>query len=332
MYFCSLAQTKILIMNKLLLLFFAIALSVGAEAQYNWEYGVMIGGANYLGDIGGKEQTRRDFVWDMHLNKTNIALSGYTRYKFSKRMAVLANLSYMQIGTADWNSENPARVARNLHFRNRMFELGARAELTLFYDNDVGGRGYYNPDFRFYVFGGLSVFRHNPQARVLDATSELFDPSTWHDLRPLTTEGQDEPYSAFGVAIPAGIGLYFTFDKVWRVGWELSWRTTFTDYLDDISRTYADPATLPNDLAQALASQTNEGVIANVNDPSSGSVFAHQYVEGFATKRGDPSNNDSFLTTQLSIGRVIKGRSQFYRKKYSWLRNRTGARKSRAKF
>lgn len=318
-------------MNRLLLLLLFSAGILTSQAQYNWEYGVMIGGANYLGDIGGQEQTRRDFVWDMHLNKTNVALGAYGRYKFSKRMAVLANFSYLQIGTSDWVSTNPARVARNLNFRNRMFELGARAELTLFYDNDVGGRGYYNPDFRFYVFGGLSVFHHNPQGRVMDATSEFFGPE-WHNLRPLRTEGQDEPYSALGVAIPAGFGLYFTFDKVWRIGWELSWRTTFTDYLDDLSGTYADPATLPNDLARALASQTNQGIISDINDPASGTVFSHQYVDGFVTKRGDPSNNDSFLTTQLTVGKVIRGRSQFYRKKYSWLRNRTGARKSRAKF
>jgi hypothetical protein len=318
-------------MNRLLLILLVSFLTFSARAQYNWEYGLLVGGANYLGDIGGQEQTRRDFVWDMHLHKTNIALGAYGRYKLSKRMAILANLSYMQLNTADSESLNPARVARNLNFRNRMFELGGRAEVTIFYDNDVGGKGYYNPDFRFYVFGGVSVFAHNPQAQVRNPESEFFG-DTWHNLRPMRTEGQNEEYGLLGLAIPAGMGLYFTFDKTWRVGWELSWRTTFTDYLDDVSSTYADPATLPSDLARALASQTNQAVIDAINDPSSGSVEAHQYVEGFSTKRGDPTNNDSFLTTQFSIGKVIRGRSQFYRKKYSWLRNRTGARKSRAKF
>ena len=243
----------------------------------------------------------------------------------------MANLSYLQIGTSDWVSTNPARVARNLSLRNRMLELGARAELTLFYDNDVSGRGYYNPDFRFYVFGGLSVYRHNPEGRVLNAESDLFSP-IWHNLRPLRTEGQTEEYSVFGLAIPAGMGLFFTFDKKWRVGWELSWRTTFTDYLDDISGTYGNPADLPSNLAREIASQSNAGVIARINDPNSGSVNDHRYVEGFSTKRGDPSNNDSYLTTQITVGRAIKGRSNFYKRKYSWLRSRAGARKSRAKF
>ncbi len=159
----------------------------------------------------------------------------------------------------------------------------------------------------------------------------------WYDLRPWQIEGEE--YGAFGVAIPAGIGLYFTFDKTWRFGWELSWRTTFTDYLDDISTDYLDPAEYyarlspeEADLASQFASQTYAALIDEIADPSSGSVNDHRYVENFSTKRGDPTHNDSYLTTQFTIGRVIRGRSEFYRKKYSWLKNRTGARKSRAKF
>lgn len=318
-------------MKKRILLAFCAVFALTSQAQYQWEYGLMLGGANYLGDIGGKEQTRRDFIWDMHLNQTNIAIGAYGRYKLSKRMAIFASFNYMQINDTDAETTNPARRARNLNFRNRMFELSGRAELTLFYDNDVGGKGYYNPDFRFFVFGGLAVFRHNPQGQIRWDPTDSFD-DTWHDLRPWRTEGQTEDYETFALSIPAGFGLYFTFDKEWRIGWELGWRTTFTDYIDDISTTYTDPTTLSTPEAIAFASQTNQPLIQEINDPDAGTIFDHQYVEGFRTKRGDPTNNDSYLTTQITIGKVIRGRSQFYRKKYSWLRNRTGSRRSRAKF
>lgn len=325
-------------MRQLLYLLVLLLLSTGSFAQYKWEYGIMLGGANYLGDIGGKEQTRRDFVWDMHLNQTNIAAGLYGRYKASKRFAVFAAFNYLQVNDTDSESTNPARRARNLNFRNRMLEFQARAELTLFYDNDVGGKGYYNPDFRFFVFGGIAGFRHNPQGQILslspDAKLAGFDESIisdeWYDLRDWQTEGEE--YGQFGLAIPAGIGLFFTFNKEWRVGWELAWRTTFTDYLDDISTTYRDPSTFTDATAIAFASQSNQVLVNEIADPASGSVNDHRYQNGFATKRGDPTNNDSYLTTQLTLGRVIRGRSQFYRKKYSWLRSRTGSRKSRAKF
>lgn len=301
---------------------------LSASAQYKWEYGIMLGGSNYLGDIGGKFDTRRDFVWDMHLNQTRFAGSLYGRYTFSRRFSVNANLNYIRIQDADRLTTNPARRARNLNFRNQIWELGARAELTVFYDNDVGGRGYYNPDFRFYVFGGVSAFIHNPQGQIFDQ-GELQYGGEWFNLQPWQTEGVD--YSTFGVAIPAGVGLYFTFDKIWRVGWELSWRTTFTDYIDDISTNYVDPQSLPEAQAIEFASQTYGALISEINNPASGSVEDHRYQSAPhpAVKRGDPTNNDSFITTQLSLGRVIRGKSSFYKKKYGWLRN---VRKSRAKF
>jgi hypothetical protein len=320
-------------MRKVLLLLFTATAALSAVAQYNWEYGLLIGGSNYLGDIGGKELTRRDFVWDMHLNQTRLALGLYGRYRFSRKLSATANFTHIRIQDRDNLSTNPARRARNLNFRNRLWELGARAELTVYYDNDVSGRGYYNPDFKLYVFGGLSAYYHNPQGQILDPDPGygIAADDTWYKLRKFKTEGQEKPYSNFGLAIPAGIGLFFTWEKEWRIGWELSWRTIFTDYLDDISTVYADPANMPSDEARAFSSQSSQIIINEINDPASGSLNDHRYREGFNTKRGDPSHNDSYLTTQLSIAKVIRGRSNFYRKKYSWFKSRSG-RKSRAKF
>ena len=315
-------------MKKLFYLAIFVFLSTSVFSQYNWDFGLKIGGANYLGDIGGKEMTRRDFVWDMHMNQTNVAIGAYGRYKFSKRIAVAVNFDYLQINDSDSETTNPARRARNMNFRNRMFEAGVRGELTIFYDNDVGGRGYYNPDFKLYAFGGLSVFSHNPQGQIFKE-GELQYGGEWFNLQPWQTEGVE--YNLWGVAVPAGLGMYFTYDKTWRFGWELSWRTTFTDYLDDVSTTYADLE--EGTRAYEFASQTYQDLIIEIDDPSaSGSVYDHQYVDGFATKRGDPTHNDSYITSQFTIGRVIRGRSDFYKKKYSWLKNRTGSRRSRAKF
>jgi hypothetical protein len=317
-------------MKKLLLL--SILLSGGfAFGQYKVDLGFGLGGSNYLGDIGGKELTRRDFVWDMHLNQTRLNPHIYGRYRFSKRFSALGNFSYIPLRDFDNETTNPARRARNLNFRNRLWELGARGEFTIYYDNDVGGRGYYNPDFKLYAFAGVAVFRSNPQGRILHADDPTLISNTWHNLREWTTEGQDKPYSRYGLALPAGIGLYFTWNKQWRLGWEFNWRTTFTDYLDDLSTVYADPDKLPNDLARAFASQSNTALINAINDPASGSVWDHKYRPGADTKRGDPTNNDSYLTTSVTLGYVLRGRSSFYRKQYSWLKKGIG-RKSRAKF
>jgi Zn-dependent oligopeptidase len=56
------------------------------------------------------------------------------------------------------------------------------------------------------------------------------------------------------------------------------------------------------------------------------------YDENQRSKRGDSTNNDSYLTAQFTVGKVIRGRSNFYKSKYSYLKNRAGVRRSKAKF
>jgi hypothetical protein len=311
-----------------------VLVGMSANAQYRWDFGTKIGAANYLGDIGGRELTRRDFVWDMHLPQTRFAAGVFARYKRSKRMAFSFNADFIQIGDADRYTSNPARRARNMNFRTNMAELGGRAELTIWYDNDVGNRGYYNPDFKMYLFAGLAGFYYKPTGQIFDSLGVTKYGGTWFDLRSLRTEGQSSPYGVVSVAIPAGIGMHFTFNKSWRLGWELSWRTTFTDYIDDVSTNYGLPDTK---LGQEFAGQTYQGLLNQINkdNPTANlHINNFQYIDGAKkqSKRGDPTHNDSYLTSQIVISKVIRGRSQFYRSKYSWLKNRAGVRRSRAKF
>lgn len=304
-------------------------------AQYRWDFGVNLGAANYLGEVGGQEETRRDFIFDMKWNRTQYMMGVFGRYKITPLMAVNVGFNYGRIRGNDSNSQNPARVARNLSFRNNIFELSARMEFTLFYDNDVGGRGYYNPDFRMFGFVGAGVMKHNPkvtyQGELEEYNGELIE------LQPLMTEGVD--YSLWQFTLPAGIGLYFTHKKVHRFGWELGYRTTFTDYLDDVSGTYAsqdEVSQTNNELAYSLSNRTDATSLQNAADyaaeynmdvPNAGSFEPGQ-------KRGDPSYNDGYLFTQFSYSYVIKGRSSFYKKRYSKRvkSSKRVRRKSRAKF
>ncbi|MEN9394427.1 MAG: hypothetical protein RL362_648, partial [Bacteroidota bacterium] len=54
-------------MKKLFILFILCSLVVeDSFSQFKYDYGMRLGAANYLGDIGGKGLPRRDFVVDMH--------------------------------------------------------------------------------------------------------------------------------------------------------------------------------------------------------------------------------------------------------------------------
>lgn len=332
-------------MKQFLLFSIFVLIASLSHGQYRWEIGAQVGVANYLGDIGGYEKERRDGPADIRFEQTNWAVGAYARYKVGRVLTIKGEFNAARIRGEDRLSSNPARAARNLSFRNVVMELGVRPEITIFHENDVGGRGYYNPEFRLYVFAGIAAIYHNPQGS--------FDGKNWDNLRELNTEGRNQPYSNFSLAIPKGLGLYFTHKKKHRFGWEIGWRTTFTDYLDDVSDRYGDPSEM-TELGAAYSNRSTLEHIRRVNqqaaaeglpqvNPESfeissitGENIHDELLEGHngvAQKRGDATNNDSYLFTQFSYGYLIKGKSNYYRKKYSWIKKkRRVGRKTRAKF
>lgn len=288
------------------------------KAQWLWDYGVSVGVSNYLGDIGGKEKTRRDFVADMKMAKTRWNVGGFARYKVHQKVSVKLALDYLRLEGDDKLSSNPARNARNLNFKNDMFDLELTGQVFFFEDNDLGNTYRYKNGFRAYFFAGVGGFYSNP--KTLDGNVKL---------RPLQTEGHS--YSPVGVCIPAGVGFYFTIHKKHRIGYELNYRTTFTDYLDDVSGNYADPSTQSPESA-ALGNRTGE---LSGLDPVFIRNFGYDSNNGVGNKRGDKTHKDGYMTMSLSYSYVLRGKSSFYRGRYGHFfgkRRHGRVRKIRAKF
>ena len=75
-------------------------------------------------------------------------------------------------------------------------------------------------------------------------------------LRPLGTEGQGseaypgrKPYNNIAFCIPLGVGFKYNLNPSLNLGFEITYNFTTTDYLDDVSTTYAGISnfpTLPN--------------------------------------------------------------------------------------
>ncbi|MCC6401423.1 MAG: outer membrane beta-barrel protein [Flavobacteriales bacterium] len=335
-------------MKRSLLALLVVVLSTQVKAQYAWDIGVHLGGANYLGEMGGKEQTRRDFIWDMKLGQTRWSIGVFGRRKLNRSFSVSAGLMYLRLQGADALSTNPQRVGRNLNFRNDMFELYVRPEFTIFQDNDIGGKGRYRTDFRLFLYAGAALFYHNPKAQINRE-------GAFYALQPLQTEGV--AYSKFGFAIPAGLGMHITKKRRHRYGFDFGWRTTFTDYLDDASTVYidhsgSDPTTsaladqhqhfYPTVAAYLSTTDYQDGVLVTT---AGGDLVQtpDKYQYGYwdpdgpskpsENKRGDPTHNDCYLTMTLTYSYVLKGQSNFYRQRYSWIRGKKRiGRKSRAKF
>lgn len=295
------------------LLLFSLLITVIALGQYRWDYGFGLGAANYLGDIGGKEKTRRDFVADMKLAKTRWSVGGFARYKLDHRLSVKAELTYLRIAGDDKLSTNTGRHARNLSFWNDIFELTLTPQVKIYENNDLGSSYRFRLGFKLYVFGGIGVFHHNPKAKYKDEV---------YKLQPLKTEGVR--YGLWQLNVPVGTGFYFTMRKKHRIGFEYSWRICFTDYLDDISGQYVDGL---KGTAAALANRTGE--LGTEVDP----VVAAYFKPG--NKRGDASHKDTYMDVKISYSYVVRGRSSFYRSRYGsffFKKTRRKVRKIRAKF
>lgn len=295
-----------------------------AKAQYKWDFGVTIGPSNYLGDIGGKSKDARNFVYDMQVKKTRYDLGGYARYKFHPDFSARASFQNVRITGDDALSTTPGRSGRNLSFRNDLLELAVVGEYYFYQMNDMsksktsawqGSKSNKRIDFKSYVFAGVAGFRHNPKAKYN---------GNWVALRPLQTEGV--AYGKYSVSIPMGVGVVYTYDRKWKFGFEINYRQTFTDYLDDISTTYKDPASFSDPTAAALSNRRSESTNPNAAAP----VF---YEPG--QKRGDPKNDDVYLSANFTIGYTLKGKNSFYKSKYGHVtkgKRKFKKRRGRAKF
>ena len=279
----------------------ACMLVPAATAQYNLDYGIKVGGANYLGEIGGNEKTRQNFVWDMKLVQTGFSIGAFARYRFHPFIYGNVGLTYGRIRGNDALSSNLGRHGRNLSFRNDIFDLSARGEVYLYHANDVARRGL-RLDFRTYAFAGASVFHHNPKASNPD-----YNNGEWTALQPLNTQGLDKKYSRWGFSIPAGIGVFFTYDRDHRIGWELAWHTTFTDHLDDAgTEFYPDQASVDPEVFEAFTDRSDEVDPSQLPDGGLGNYG------GPEDKRADPSNNDGYVFTSLTYSKVITVHNNYY--------------------
>lgn len=259
-------------------------------AQYQTDFGINIGASNYLGEIGGKESTRRDFIFDMKLQQTKPSFGCFFRHRFNESYGITSTLTFARIGGTDAITENPARRERNLSFFNTITELSIRGEYYFYTIHDVGNHGRYWVNVRPYAFLGLGIFHHAPKT---------FYKGNVYNLRPLKTEGELKPFSLLSASIPIGIGFYFTFKNRYRFSFEMAYRKTFTDYLDDISTDFASASQLNSELAVELANRNDE-----IN-PENAEVNPNNYTPG--NKRGNPADKDAFLTTHLGISYVMRG-------------------------
>lgn len=300
-------------MKKTLVLFCLIASATFTNAQqYNLGFGVHAGVSNFLGDIGSGDLAR-GFVYNMELRDTRWDIGAFARYRFHPLFAVQVAFDWNRLQGRDSNSDNRARLGRNLQFTNNVLHLNAKLELypQILSVSDVGYRGRYRTDYQTYFFAGVGGIYHNPKGEL---NGELIK------LRPLMTEGVN--YSKVVLTIPFGGGFFFTHKKIHRFGFEYAWNWTFTDYLDDISDRYVSPDRMSSDPnAALLANRYEPNPFVDLPDAKN-YLWSGNGVGNLGPQRGDPTDRDNFMTITVSYSYLIRTRGGLYRSNYSWMYGR----------
>lgn len=218
----------------LILFICSSCLFTAANAQmeaitYDGEFGVTVGAAHYFGDLNTKAA----------LNRPKPALGAFFRKQFGNYVALRAAIHYARVGYSDIYSTNDYQKRRNLSFNSDIWEFALMGDFN-FFKFVPGEPGY---QFTPYVTLGAGVFSYDPYAYLNN--NKYF-------LRPLGTEGQGstaypgrKPYKPLAVCFPLGMGIKYNINRNLNLTFEVTYRYTTTDYLDDVSTTYAGAAAFP---------------------------------------------------------------------------------------
>jgi opacity protein-like surface antigen len=304
-------------MKKFVVYFFAVLLVLATAQNANaqrWfktsslEFGLIGGASHYSGEL-----TNEQFFESRGLKPSVGLITRYTPHDvFTLRLS--AQWGGLE-GNDAWYQDGTETNPRNLSFRSVLWDFTGAAEINL-RTLDMRQSSGLIP----YIFGGVSVFRFNPEAlfeydpnsphltRPGSAYADLQDrDGEWVELQPLATEGQETTefnerrrYNLTQVAVPLGAGIKAKLSNKWTLGVEYGARITFTDYIDDVSTTYVDPSRLQSQygaMSAAMADRSpilHDELVSDANDDRN-------------NVRGNPDNNDLYGIIGVTLTYRIYG-------------------------
>lgn len=267
------------------------------------EIGFNFGPNFFLGDLGGNRGKGTNTLKDLNLDLTKmmkgVFLTVYPNSWLGFRVA--ANITYLE-GRDDIIKTNGIdeiwRKQRNLDFKTTVYEGYGAVEVfpTMFFYRNSD----YEPRLRPYGFAGIGIFHFNPKGSLTDANGN----TSWYYLQPLRTEGEgmseypnSKPYKLTQMNIPLGAGIkYFASDRM-NFSMEVLYRKTFTDYIDDVSKTYVDP----KNFVKYLPAQ-EAAIASKIYDKTIPIIFPGMTRWPEGTQRGDNKNADTYFSIVAKIG------------------------------
>lgn len=262
------------------------------------EIGGSIGVMNAFTDIGGRKGVGKKFVKDYNFKNNQLSGGLFLSFFYKNTIGVRLQATFGTIKAYDSILKKVAattngRYERNLEFRSNITEVAALVELHPFEMFGNYNQDRFPPSVSPYALAGIGYFHFNPQATL---NNNLVD------LNPLSTEGQGfseypdrKTYKLNQINFPIGAGVRYDLSPILNIRLELLYRILTTDYLDDVSTKYIEPSVFANYLSGYRLSQAL--ILNDRHIP--GAEYSTAHPDGV---RGNPRNNDGYLTFNLKIG------------------------------
>lgn len=239
-----------------------------------------------------------NYSGDLSVGYTSIfkpAFSLGASWDASLRYRLRANISRMSVEGDDRKSPAPGVGIRGLNFKTNITELGLLGEYDLVsevWSNVIP-----------YIFSGIGVYHFNPKPLRLVNGQDV-------NLHDLGTEGQlmssgqyaKNKYNLTQLNLQFGGGVRFNMSNDVSIAVEANYRKLFTDYLDDVSS------------ARFVSKEEWDAEIAKNPNAALAKSYAWLYDDDISkasnpyTKRGNPSQKDSYQTLQLKLCIRIKSK------------------------
>ncbi len=298
--------------GKFLLLFFICTSFYGSvypqsillgREVFKIETGFNFGPSFFLGDLGGNRGKGTNFLKDLNLELTKLMKGAFFTVYPNKWLGfrLAANITYLEGRDDIINTtgiDELWRKQRNLDFKSTVLEAYGCIEVfpTMFFNRN----NEFEPRLRPYGFFGIGIFHFNPKGSITDANGN----KSWYNLQPLRTEGEgmpeyplSKPYKLTQMNIPLGAGLkYYLSDRL-NLSGEVLYRKTFTDYIDDVSKTYIDS----KNFVKYLSAQ-NAAIATKISDKAIGIIYPGMTRYPAGTQRGDLKDGDAYFSLVVKVG------------------------------
>lgn len=187
---------------------------VKIQPYQDWEAGLFLGGAMYLGDVTQETSSLSNTIklpaFGLNINRN-----------LSENFALRAGLTYAQISADETEFDEGPHNDRGWAFKNTLIELSLVAQYEFLGKRRYSNNGTFKKTVSPYVFAGLGLAFGSPEAD--------------NDRTKAIVQGYDDSEGS-RLSIPVGLGLKFDLSRKIALGIEGGLRPTFSDEVDGISR------------------------------------------------------------------------------------------------